>query len=87
MDYTDYKKEMEEAFGTLNTKQLWALTKLAKNVRLRCRNNTAFNNFMGRTFPHAKFETVQKQKKDGTYYPGLRINIPGEQEIEGNDEE
>ena len=73
---------MAENFGeNLTGAQLWALTKFAKNVRLRCRNNTAFNNEMNRTFPHARFRTVNKQRPSrlvpGTMetYPGLEISI------------
>ena len=84
MDSTDYKKLMEENFGTeLTAKQLWALTLFSKNVRLRCRNNSAFNNFMGRTFPHATFRQVTKTRKNrysgqDETYPGLEISVKGE---------
>lgn len=82
---TDFKKLMEENFGTeLNARQLWALTLFAKNVRLRCRNNAAFNNFMNRTFPHATFRQVQKSRPSRynpaimESYPGLEITVKGE---------
>jgi hypothetical protein len=79
--YTDFTKLLAEDFGELTAKQLWTLTKLAKNVRLRCRNNTAFNNFMNRTFPYAKFETVTKTRPSrynpsvNESYPGLQITV------------
>ena len=70
------KQEIETNFGAnLTPKQLWALVKFAKHVRLRCRNNNAFNNFANRVFPYAKFEQVNKTRKDGTSYPGLRIRV------------
>ena len=76
---------MAENFGAeLTAKQLWALTKFAKNVRLRCRNNTAFNNFMNRTFPHATFRQVTKSRPSRynpavmESYPGLEITVKGE---------
>lgn len=79
------KESLEKAFGTnLTAEQLWALTKFAKNVRLRCRNNTAFNNFMGRMFPHATFRTVTKTRPNRynpaqtESYPGLEIAIKGQ---------
>lgn len=80
----DFKKLMEEAFGpNLTLAQLWALVKFAKNARLRCRNNTAFNNMMGRAFPYATFRTVTKSRPSRTMpgtmeqYPGLEISIQG----------
>jgi len=82
MAFTDFKAEFEKEFGTaLTLRQLWLLTKFAKNVRLRCRNNKAFNNFMNATFPYARFAQVPKTKQDGTRYEGLSISING-QELE-----
>lgn len=82
---TDFKQMMTENFGNeLSAKQLWALTLFAKNVRLRCRNNTAFNNFMGRTFPHATFRQVNKTRPSRynpniiENYMGLEISVKGE---------
>lgn len=77
---TDWKALMHENFGELTAKQLWALTLFAKNVRMRCRNNTAFNNFMNNTFPNARFQTVTKSRiswKTGQSetYPGLQITV------------
>jgi hypothetical protein len=80
------KEALEAAFGkNLTAQQLWALTKFAKNVRLRCRNNAAFNNMMSRVFPHATFRQIQKLRTDGTYYPGLQI-VVADQVAEGEDE-
>lgn len=74
----ELKAELEAAFGKeLSGRQLWALTKLAKRVRLRARNNNAFNGLMNRLFPHANFRQVTKTKKDGTTYPGLSITVNG----------
>lgn len=91
---TDFKQVMTENFGSeLTAKQLWALTKFAKNVRLRCRNNTAFNNFMNQTFPHASFRTVNKSRPNRynpaqiETYPGLEITVKGETQSEDEGEE
>jgi len=73
------KQEIEESFGpNLTAKQLWALTKFAKHVRLRARNNAAYNNLCNRVFPYAQFRQVNKTKPDGTSYPGLNIIVNGE---------
>ena len=69
--------DVEAKFGKLTLEQLWAIVKIAKHVRLRARNNTAFNNYMNRIFPYAQFKTVQKQHANGTYYPGLSITVAG----------
>jgi hypothetical protein len=81
----NFKQLMAENFGeNLTAQQLWALVKFAKNVRLRCRNNTAFNNFMNATFPNATFRQITKQRPSRTVagamesYPGLQITVNGE---------
>ena len=69
--------EFEEAFGvsvkSLTPRQAWWLTKFAKHVRLRCRNNSAFNNYMNRNFTGLDFKEVTKHRADGSTYPGLVI--------------
>jgi hypothetical protein len=67
------KDEFSTLFGELNAKQLWLLTKFAKYVRLRARNNSAFNNLSNQVFPYAHFRQVMKNRQDGTSYPGLEI--------------
>lgn len=69
------KEELNEVFGELTARQLWVLTKFAKRVRTYARSNAAFNNLANRMFPYAKFSQVNKQRKDGTVYPGLSIAI------------
>ena len=71
----EMKKMFDDAFPgvVMNTRQLWALTLFAKHVRLRARNNSAFNNLMNAVFVHAKFKQVTKTKPDGSTYPGLEI--------------
>lgn len=64
MRYED-KDDFQNHFGTLNAEQLWALTKMLKHARLRCRSNAAFNNYMNRMFPYARFEQVNKGDHDG----------------------
>ncbi len=67
--------------------QLWVLTKMAKHIRLRCRNNTAFNNYMNRVFTGAQFKGVPKEYK-GRPYTGLQITTKGVAiEDDGADEE
>jgi hypothetical protein len=73
----DFTTAFESAFGfsvkDATAEQLWFLTKFAKHVRMRCRNNTAFNNYMNSNFAPAKFKTVQKIGRDGSPFPGLEI--------------
>ena len=75
----DAFEAMEAAFGkNLTALQLWALTRFSKNVRFRCRNNSAFNNMMGRVFPHATFRQVPKVSAGGKHYEGLQITVNGQ---------
>ncbi len=71
----------------LTTEQLWAIVKLCKYVRLRARNNAAFNNLFNQVFPYATFSQVTKQRLDGSYYPGLKITIEGTESVESEEEE
>lgn len=82
MGRPDFKTEFEKEFGQLTLRQLWLLTVFAKNARLRCRNNTAFNNMANTAFPYATFRQITKTKQDGTTYPGLSIVIKGQENIE-----
>ena len=74
------KADFESQFGKLNAKQLWLITKLSKYVRLRARNNAAFNNLFNQVFPHARFSQVTKTRiprfvGDAPSYPGLQITV------------
>jgi len=69
----------------LTLEQLWWLSKFAKHVRGRCRNNSAFNNYMNRNFPNAQFSNVTKEY-NGRTYQGLKITVNGET-MEGEDNE
>lgn len=75
-DGKDVAAEFQSAFGidasTLTAHQLWWLTKFAKHIRGRCRNNSAFNNYMNRNFAPAKFHEVPKEYQ-GRQYKGLEI--------------
>lgn len=56
-----FKDEFQAAFGIpaleATEKQLWFLAKLGKHIRLRCRNNSAFNNYFNNAFsPNARFQ-------------------------------
>lgn len=77
------KKEFKDEF---TAGQLWAITKLCKHVRLRARNNSAFNNLFNSLFDNATFRQVTKTKKDGSTYPGLSIRV-NDQEISEEEEE
>jgi hypothetical protein len=84
-----FKEDFEREFGTLTAKQLWILVRFAKHVRLRARNNTAFNNFCNRTFPNATFRQITKTKSNGETYQGLSLVVEGEEfspEIPGEEE-
>ncbi len=75
----ELRKEFEEVFGQpLTLRQLWAIVKLSKRVRLRARNNAAFNNLFSRLFPYASFRQVTKTNTAGRSYPGLSIQVAGE---------
>jgi Tfp pilus assembly protein PilF len=91
MTQADYEKQLKEEFneefGTLSARQLWVLTKFAKRVRLRGRNNSAFNNMANRLFPYANFKQVTKRKLNGELYPGLEIIASGEVASEEEGEE
>jgi hypothetical protein len=73
----EFAEEFETAFGisikSATVKQLWWLTKFAKHVRMRCKNNAAFNNYMNRNFSHMVFREVQKANASGETYAGLEI--------------
>lgn len=82
LNIEQYRAEFEELFGKqLTTRQLWLLVKMCKNVRLRCRNNTAFNNFMNQLFPYALFRQVTKEVPDfrnpgqKRWIEGLQITV------------
>jgi hypothetical protein len=85
---TKLRNDITSAFNgqELTTQQLWALVKLSKFVRLRARNNSAFNNLFNELFPHATFKQVTKTRKDGTTYPGLSIQV-GNQEANAVEED
>lgn len=84
MSNSQFGAKMREEFlkvfpEPLNAAQLWAVTKLAKRCRVYARGNTALNNLMEATFPHAKFKQVPKKFPDGTPYEGLSIQVNGEE--------
>src|ERR1051325_5290925 len=74
--------ETQLTIDKLSVQQLWWLTKFAKHVRGRCRNNSAFNNYMNRNFPNAQFSEIPKQYTDDRgfikHYQGLKITVNGE---------
>ena len=68
------KEELATEFPSITLRQLWTISKLAKRVRTRARNNIAFNNMMNRLFPDFDFKQVNKNNANtGIAYPGLQI--------------
>ena len=73
-DNPEVDKEFRELFAEpLTVRQAWWLVKVIKHCRQRCRNNAALNNWLNRNFKHLNFKEVQKQREDGSTYPGLSI--------------
>lgn len=70
---TSMQQEFKELFQTLTPKQIWLVVKLCKYVRLRARNNIAFNNLFNTVFPDYTFKQITKTRADGSSYPGLSI--------------
>ena len=83
----DARRDFESQFGELNIEKLWTLVRFAKHVRMRCRSNKAFNNYVNACFPYARFDTVDKERRDGTSYQGLSIRIGENTMEESNDDE
>lgn len=82
----ELRESFQRAFGSSFTaEQLWVLVGFAKRVRLRARNNSAFNNLCNELFPGAHFKQVDKYRADGSSYKGLVIEVNG-QVVEGEDE-
>lgn len=76
----ELKKQFEECFeNNLTLRQMWFIVKLAKLVRLRCRNNAAFNNAFNDIFGGVfTFREIIKTKpalegEVGETYKGLEI--------------
>jgi hypothetical protein len=69
--------EFEEAFqrplSSISPRMAWWLVKLIKHCRMRCRNNSALNNYLNRNFKGLRFQQVTKTRQDGSTYPGLEI--------------
>lgn len=84
MDTTNWKELIKENFGELNDRQLWALARFAKMVRLRCKSNAAFNNKMNTVFPYATFRQIEKTRPKRFHagetetYLGLQITLKGQ---------
>ena len=77
-DDSEAAKELQDVLKDNYTAQdIMTLVKFAKHVRLRCRNNSAFNNYMNRMFSgQFTFREVTKQGPRGPY-PGLKIECVG----------
>ncbi len=80
-DSTELQGILKEGY---TASDVMTLVKFAKHVRLRCRNNAAFNNYMNRMFDGKFiFREVTKQGPRGPY-PGLQIT--GDTTAESGDE-
>lgn len=87
-DAHSLKPEVQKNFPNLTFDQIWTLVKLSKMVRLRCRNNTAFNNAFNTMFEGiAEFRNVQKTRSDNTTYSGLSIKMNGKEQDIGEEED
>lgn len=81
------KNDFEKEFGKLTTAQLWVIIRFAKQVRMRCRSNKAFNNFAELCFPYANFQQVTKTHPiTHVSYEGLKITIDGQSTEDSPDE-
>lgn len=71
------REEFKELFPNgLSFRQIWFVVKLCKAVRLYCRSNVAFNNFVNSVFRGtAEFKDVPKQDAHGKGYTGLEIRM------------
>ena len=71
------REEFKELFKDgLNFRQLWWVANMCKAVRLYCRSNVAFDNFMNSVFRGmAEFKQVHKQDAQGNGYIGLEIKV------------
>lgn len=87
-DVNKLKQEITENLKGLTPRQMWTIVKLCKWVRLRARNNSAFNNLFNNLFREQgfNFREVTKQKPNGERYPGLQITYDGRvEEVESED--
>lgn len=71
------REESNELFKDgLSFRQLWWVIKMCKAVRMYCRSNVAFDNFMNSVFRGtAEFRQVSKQDTQGKGYTGLEIKM------------
>ena len=71
------REEYNELFKDgLSFRQLWWIVKICKAVRLYCRSNVAFDNFLNSVFKgKAEFRQVPKQDTQGREYTGLEIKL------------
>lgn len=89
------KEGIPALFGDrkLTLQELWALVKILRVVRMRCRNNVALNNQLNSAFPYARFTTVTKERPSRynpsvkEKYLGLQITVEGQTAEGGDDDE
>ena len=70
----------------------WVLVKLVRHGRVRCRNNKALYNYLGKAYPELRFDEVPKTMeygpRKGQMYTGLKItNRSTGITVEANDDE
>lgn len=86
---SNLKADIITYFPNLTIEQVWTIVKLSKYVRLRARNNSAFNNLFNNLFPEFQFrEETKYHPVTKLPYKGLKIKSLKEQkEIEENPDE
>ena len=70
--------EFEKAFGmdrnNITPAMVLFMVRFAKNVRFRCRSNTALNNMLARSFPTMRF-TTETRTWNGKNWEALVVNV------------
>jgi hypothetical protein len=78
----DLKAQLDEAIqacikGEGLVRLAWVLVKLVRHGRVRCRNNKALYNYLGKAYPELRFDEVPKTilsgPRKGQMYMGLTI--------------
>lgn len=75
MQFDNEEEAINEQFPDLTKEQMWAIVKIIKHCRKRCRNNAALNNYLNRNFTKFRFVEVEKvDSRTGERYKGLEIH-------------
>lgn len=74
----EVNKAFQTIFPDITGAQIWAIVKMMKHARLRCRNNAALNNWMNSAFAGKfTFRQVNKQRPKRGGMPGEMETYPG----------